>query len=188
MQLDVRKLMPRWRGPMTLLGSPRGHHSKTSRRGVSVSPRDFDQRGAFARSSLRPIIPMSASLDGFEQGVVAQRLSIKSKGAALSRPIASGTVHMEGDEYRDAPPADIELLLQFEPVIWGIRISSNKQTASSRVVILRNERATENTLRHPPRRAKHKSQPCLMADHHRRRNPVLSDMDAGFASDVGSRR
>src|SRR5580700_3685441 len=86
------------------------------------------QRGAFETLFVRPVIPMQRSLDAFEQSVLAQRLLDKVEGSGLHRRNRQRNGAVAGDEnHRDAPAPDIELLLQLEPVIWGIRTSSSKQ-------------------------------------------------------------
>ena len=67
---------------------------------------------------------------------------------------------MTGDEYHpDTPPADIELLLQFEPSHLGHSYIEQQAAASSRVVICEERVRRWKRFHGIPSRAQHKSQP-----------------------------
>ena len=103
---------------------------------------------------------MQRSLDAFEQGVLAQRLLDEIEGAGLHRCNRQRNRAMAGDEYhRDAPAAEIELLLQFEPGHLGHTHIEQQAAATSRVVIFEKRARRWKRFHRIPGRAQHKSQP-----------------------------
>ena len=118
------------------------------------------QSRAFQPLLARCVMPIQRPLYAFEQRFLTQRLLDKIESAGLNRRNSQRNRAVAGDKYhRDAPAANVELLLKFDPGHPRHLHIEQQATAPSRVVIFQKGQCRRKGFDRIPDGAQQESEP-----------------------------